>query len=453
MLMIMIWSGLLIYWAHDVYRVGIGEWTLFSFFPKWFYLTFDLNGHLATGMAYHFTFAWIFVANGLLYVVYLLISKEWRDILPQKSSLKEAWYVVLHDIGFKSIPHPDRTSTYNAAQRISYTAIIGMGAGSVLTGLAIYKPIQLSWLTAFFGGYEWARIEHFCLTLGFCLFFVVHILQVIRAGWNNFRSMVTGFEIQTIDTPEASSNLDIEEDSRRAKRRTFLGFATLGAGAIASGIGWKWLRMQPESDGMLTPLRTMLDFNGNLNQHLLYSPSHLAPIFPRSKAAVNPRINGDVGLETALTLEEWKLTIVHDKDLPPLVISFTELTALPKIELCFEFKCVEGWSEIQHWGGIRLADVFEKFNIPTTSHYVGMTTPDEEYYVGLDMASALHPQTLLAFESNGKPISQEQGFPLRLIMPIKYGFKNIKRIGKITLSDHRPDDYWAEDGYDYDAGL
>ena len=67
-----------------------------------------------------------------------------------------------------------------------------MGAGSLVTGLAIYKPTQLAWLTGLLGGYAWARAEHFALTIGYVLFFVVHIAQVIRAGWNNFRAMVTG---------------------------------------------------------------------------------------------------------------------------------------------------------------------------------------------------------------------------------------------------------------------
>jgi DMSO/TMAO reductase YedYZ molybdopterin-dependent catalytic subunit len=97
--------------------------------------------------------------------------------------------------------------------------------------------------------------------------------------------------------------------------------------------------------------------------------------------------------------------------------------------------------------------VFRKYGIDTDFRYVGMATPDKKYYVGLEMASALHPQTLLAFESNGAELSLEQGYPLRLIVPMKYGIKNIKRIGTITLSNERPPDYWAEQGYDYYAGL
>jgi thiosulfate reductase cytochrome b subunit len=73
-----------------------------------------------------------------------------------------------------------------------------MGLGSLLTGLAIFKPVQLYWLCAALGGYEWARAEHFILTILFCLFFLVHIIQVLLAGWNNFAAMIRGFETKKI---------------------------------------------------------------------------------------------------------------------------------------------------------------------------------------------------------------------------------------------------------------
>ena len=84
--------------------------------------------------------------------------------------------------------------------------------------------------------------------------------------------------------------------------------------------------------------------------------------------------------------------------------------------------------------------------------YVKMSTPDGAYYVGLDVASALHPQTLLCYEMNGDPLSPAHGRPLRLAIPVKYGIKNIKRIGTIAFTDARPTDYWAERGYDWYAG-
>ena len=85
--------------------------------------------------------------------------------------------------------------------------------------------------------------------------------------------------------------------------------------------------------------------------------------------------------------------------------------------------------------------------------YVSMAMPDGGYYVGLDMESMLHPQTLLCYERNGAPLSQEHGAPLRLVIPVKYGVKNIKRIGTVRYSTLRPADYWAERGYDWYVGL
>jgi len=190
----MIWSGLLIYWANDVYRLGWGDRTLLKFFPKNFYEALNVPFRLAEGMNFHFLFMWLFMLNGLLYVIYLIFSGEWRLILPNKKSLKESWKVILHDLHIKRGLPPQKK--YNAAQRIAYTVVILMGIGSLLTGLAIYKPVQLNWLCNTLGGYEWARAEHFILTILFVLFFLVHIIQVILAGWNNFRGMVTGFEIQ-----------------------------------------------------------------------------------------------------------------------------------------------------------------------------------------------------------------------------------------------------------------
>jgi thiosulfate reductase cytochrome b subunit len=192
-LTIMIWSGLLIYWAHDVYTVRLGGITLLHFFPDWFYQTLGLQGGLAKGMAYHFTFMWLFAINGLAYVLYTLISGEWRHLLPNWRTPREAWHVVLHDLGLRKAPLPQ--AKFNGAQRLAYTGVILMGAGSLVTGLAIYKPTQLAWLADLLGGYAWARGEHFALTIGYVAFFVIHITQVVRAGWNNFRAMISGYEL------------------------------------------------------------------------------------------------------------------------------------------------------------------------------------------------------------------------------------------------------------------
>jgi thiosulfate reductase cytochrome b subunit len=190
-LAVMVWSGWLIYWANDVYRIGWRHKTILHFFPTGFYNALHIPFRLAEGMSIHFLFMWIFALNGFLYALYLLFSGEWRLLFPNKQSLKESWLVVLHDLHLRK-KAPDQKK-YNAAQRIAYTLILFMGAGSLITGLSIYKPVQFHNLTRLLGGYEWARIEHFTLTILFCLFFFVHIIQVILAGWNNFQSMVTGW--------------------------------------------------------------------------------------------------------------------------------------------------------------------------------------------------------------------------------------------------------------------
>jgi thiosulfate reductase cytochrome b subunit len=213
----MIWSGLLIYWndsdnayqhPHAVYRVGVGSLTLVRLFPPWFWKAINAPYRVTEGLGYHFFFMWLFAINGILYVAYLLISGEWRLLVPERRSVKDAIQVTLVDLHLSKGLPPQKK--YNGAQRIAYSAVILMGLGSLVTGLSIYKPTQVHWVTSLLGGYEMARWEHFWLTMGFCAFFVVHVVQVVLAGWNNFRSMVSGYEI----VPAAKATLEEERSAR-----------------------------------------------------------------------------------------------------------------------------------------------------------------------------------------------------------------------------------------------
>ena len=208
-LLIMIWSGILIYWANDVYTITIFGHRFFQFFPVWFNKFLDLPFRLAEGMALHFFFMWFFAINGLLYFLYTVISGEWRQLVPNRHSFKEAWQVLLHDLHIRKMLPPQ--NKYNAAQRIAYTSIIEMGFGSLVTGLAIYKPVQFYWLTWLCGGYTMARIEHFILTIGYVLFFMIHIVQVAMAGWNNLRSVIAGYEVVSNDKTATVKTTDDEK--------------------------------------------------------------------------------------------------------------------------------------------------------------------------------------------------------------------------------------------------
>jgi hypothetical protein len=169
---------------------------------------------------------------------------------------------------------------------------------------------------------------------------------------------------------------------------------------------------------------------------------------------------------SAVKMKPMEMPTDMPKGTPGVLLTMAEIRRLPKIEMVTEFKCIEGWSEIVHWSGARLSDFLVAYPPPTRSdnsfnpqerpddipQYVGFETPDGEYYVGIEREVALHPQTLLAYEINNRPLTPDHGAPLRLVTPLKYGIKQLKQIGRITYSDSRPRDYWYEQGYDYYAG-
>ena len=184
-LALMIWTGVRIYWANQQYIE----------LPESWMTRLNLSAHLADGMSWHFSLVWIYTLNGLAYFAYLFFSKEWRVLVPTKQDFKDAIPYVLYDLHLRADP-PLLQGKFNPMQKITYCGVILMGGGALLTGLAIYKPVQAGALTFILGGYEAARLEHFILTVGFILFFFLHVLQVVRAGWNNFRAMVSGYEIK-----------------------------------------------------------------------------------------------------------------------------------------------------------------------------------------------------------------------------------------------------------------
>ncbi|MBC8103383.1 MAG: cytochrome b/b6 domain-containing protein [Cytophagales bacterium] len=214
-LMIMMWSGLLILWAYPVYpseklplkvpnRISLYQWGIAPVYPERQNAEnypappdkrYDIatGFRLAEGMNWHFTFAWFFTLNGIAYILFLLFSGEWRYLMPRRESFVEAFKVVLHDLKLYRKPLP--IAKFNHAQRIAYSSVVVLGFGMVVTGLAIYKPAQLTWLVTLLGGYQTARLEHFWITMLLLAFFFVHIAQVARAGWNNFRAMITGYEV------------------------------------------------------------------------------------------------------------------------------------------------------------------------------------------------------------------------------------------------------------------
>lgn len=178
LLSVMMWSGVLIYWANQAYYK----------LPSPLIEFFRISYRLAEGMSWHFFIMWFYVVNGSLYLCYFIWTKRWRIIFPNSQSMKELIPYLFHNSHYQGM--------YNPAQRIAYTGAITLNILAVLTGLAIYKPVQLGILCSFLGGYESARFIHFLCLNGLGIFIVIHIIQVIRAGWKNFRLMITGEELE-----------------------------------------------------------------------------------------------------------------------------------------------------------------------------------------------------------------------------------------------------------------
>ncbi len=270
-----------------------------------------------------------------------------------------------------------------------------------------------------------------------------------------------------------------EKAKREMSRHSRRGFLIGGAAAVFGYLGYSWLR-NPEQSYIFTETFRV---NEKISQ-LYYSPKNLAPEFSPEQITA-ARVNGGEGMSGEFNPETWKLQVVgvanqenypqytdnilyqgmgglaaptkldepppSRKAMPGLLLTLDDIKQLPRVEMITELKCIEGWSFIVKWAGARFSDFAAKF-APQFTKYVSLVTPDEGYYVGWDMPSILHPQTLLAYEINGQPLPLEHGAPLRIASPTKYGIKQIKRIGRIEFTDIRPADYWAERGYDWYSG-
>ncbi|QEL17760.1 molybdopterin-dependent oxidoreductase [Limnoglobus roseus] len=239
-----------------------------------------------------------------------------------------------------------------------------------------------------------------------------------------------------------------EPDIRRLTRR---GFVRGGLAAVGGLLGWTWLRTRSEIDGVPWPLRAVQRFNARL-----WGGDGLAPEFPADRAG-DMKLNGPIGQPVNTDQAAWTVT-ASQPGWVDRVFHLADLARLPRIEMTTEFKCIEGWSQIVTWGGVRLADFVLANGLGRRTDgewhpYVSFATPDAAYYVGLDTPSALHPQTLLCDRMNGTALSADHGGPVRLVITLKYGIKNIKWLNTIRFADTRPADYWAERGYDWHAGL
>jgi len=193
-LLVLVGSGFQIFRAFPSFGEKIPQQDLLHW-PK----SLAIGGWLGGGLQWHLTFMWIYVATGLFYVLYQAGSGNYRQVLFMPRDIPGVWPMVRHYFFFG--PKPPEREVYNPLQKLAYTSAILLGLLSVLTGLAIWKPVQFSWLASWMGGFHYARIWHFAVMWAILFFVFGHLVMVVLHGWNNFVSMLTGWKKDPDYTP------------------------------------------------------------------------------------------------------------------------------------------------------------------------------------------------------------------------------------------------------------
>jgi DMSO/TMAO reductase YedYZ molybdopterin-dependent catalytic subunit len=260
----------------------------------------------------------------------------------------------------------------------------------------------------------------------------------------------------------------IDVTPQAARRWTRRDFLTFGAGAVvALGVAASQLppstlqrlglKFWPRNQWLLNKAQRFDDGVAEL----LYSPNRLAPTYTKSQ--ITPLINNYNGATPDPGyIPRWRLTL--DGLSSGLTASLDIRNLLTRFQIRDQITrlvCVEGWSAISWWSGLRFEDLLQayppvsqaKWAFIESSVNLDPNGKPDPYYVSLDLLTARHPQTLLATHYNGQPLTVEHGAPLRLIAPMKFGLKNIKAITRIAYVKDEPKDYWAERGYSRYDGI
>ena len=231
-------------------------------------------------------------------------------------------------------------------------------------------------------------------------------------------------------------------------RRAFVRLGVAGgAASLVAACGW-------DGGNAVRPL--LLDIsrlNDWVGEKVLFSPTRLARTY--SSAERSAMLPGYFISRSVPMLENpsaWRLR-VDGLVRQPLELSLPELMAMPRVTYTVKHHCVEGWSAIATWHGVPVSAVVQRCRPLDAARYIRFVSFDSDYSNGWDMASALHPQTILAYGMNDNPLPPAYGAPLRLYSPTKLGYKMTKYLVSLTFTDQRPGGYWEDQGYPWFAGI
>lgn len=234
----------------------------------------------------------------------------------------------------------------------------------------------------------------------------------------------------------------IEQPSRRLFLQRGL---TLGGLSLLTGCN---VSDEASIDKSLTAVSRMND----RVQGWLFDPNKLAPTYPDSMIARPFPFNAYYGEDEveAVDGDAWRLELsglIADKK----PWSLPQLRALPQETQVTRHICVEGWSAIGKWGGVPFAHFLNLVGADKTAKYIGFKCADD-YFTSIDMATALHPQTIMALTYDGQQLPPKYGYPMKLRMPTKLGYKNPKHIQAIFVTNTYPGGYWEDQGYNWFGG-
>ena len=231
-------------------------------------------------------------------------------------------------------------------------------------------------------------------------------------------------------------------------RRGFLKLGVAaGAGTLAAACGW---------DGGSLVRPALLDWsrvNDWVGEKIVFSPTHLARTYDAAqRSAMLPSYFISDMMPMLSQPDAWRLR-VDGLVAQPLSLSLDDLVRLPRVSYTVKHHCVEGWSAIASWHGVPVSAIVERCQPLRGARYISFASFDAGYSNGWDLASALHPQTILAYGMNDTPLPPAHGAPLRLYSPTKLGYKLTKYLVSMTFTDRRPGGYWEDQGYPWFAGI
>lgn len=231
-------------------------------------------------------------------------------------------------------------------------------------------------------------------------------------------------------------------------RRAFLrlGIAA-GSASLVAACGW-------DGGNLVRPrLLSISRLNDWVGEKVLFSPTRLARTYPDS--ARSERLPSYYISNHTPVLQDptaWRLT-VDGLVATPLSLTLDDLMRLPRTSYTVKHHCVEGWTAIASWAGVPVSAIVERCAPRSSARYILFKSFDSDYSNGWDMASAMHPQTILAYAMNDNPLHPDHGAPLRLYSPTKLGYKLTKYVVSMTFMDTRPGGYWEDQGYPWFGGI